>query len=65
MKHYKTKCIRAHSILGEKPPQLDPNAEYIIVAQSLYFDHCVIIQRLDCNTYQGERRWIVPESSMY
>ncbi len=65
MKFYKTKCKYAYSILGEKPPLIDSEADYIIIAPSFNFPHCVIIQRSDGNTYYGEQKWIVPESSMY
>ncbi len=65
MKRYRTKCIYGYSILGERPPQLDTKAEYIIIEQSTFFPHCVIIQRADDQFFQGEKNWIVPEYSMY
>lgn len=64
-KSYKTTCTHGYSIFGERPPTLDTAAEYIIIAPSNFFPHCVIIQRADGNTFQGERNWIVPEHSLY
>lgn len=65
MKYYHTKCKYAYSILGEKPPLIDSSAKYIIIALSLHFPHCVIIQRSDGDIFCGEQKWIVPKSSMY
>ena len=65
MKKYKTKCIYSYSILGEDPPQLDDKAKYIIIGQSKFLPHCVIIQRTDKKSFRGEKVWIVPESSLY
>ena len=65
MIQYKTKCIYGYSILGERPPQLDTNAEYVIIEQSKFFSHCVIIQRLDGKSFLGEKCWIVPINSLY
>lgn len=65
MKQYKTKCRYGYSIFGECPPKLDTRVEYIIIEQSIFFPHCVIIQRADGKFFQGEKKWIVPECSMY
>ena len=65
MQEYKTKCIYGYSILGERPPKLDPTARYIIIAESNFFPNCIIIQRADKNYYKGENTWIVPETSIY
>ena len=54
-----------YTILGERPPQLDNNAEYVIIEQSEVFPHCVIIQRLDGKSFRGEKCWIVPVNSLY
>lgn len=54
-----------YSLLGERPPQLDINTEYVIIGQSKFFSHCVIIQRADGKAFLGEKRWIVPENSIY
>lgn len=54
-----------YTILGERPPQLDTNAEYVIIEQSKFFSHCVIIQRLDGKSFLGEKCWIVPVNSLY
>ena len=65
MKYYKTKSLYGYSILGEKPPKLDPNTEYVIIAESFFFPNCVIIQRTDNNSFHSEKNWIVPRISMY
>lgn len=65
MKQYKTKCTHGYTILGERPPKLDPQAKYVIIEQSKFFTNCVIIQRIDGKTFQGEKIWIVSQSSMY
>lgn len=65
MKQYKTKCRYGYSIFGECPPKLDISAEYLIMEQSIFFPHCVIIQRADGKGFQGEKTWIVPEHCMY
>lgn len=65
MKQYKTKCVYSYSILGEHPPQLDTKTEYVIIGQSKFFPHCVVIQRADGKVFHGEKTWIVPENSMY
>lgn len=65
MKSYRTICKYGYSILGEKPPVIDTDAEYIITASSVHFPYCVIIQRLDGEIFCGEQKWIVPKSSMY
>lgn len=65
MNQYKTKCMYGYTILGERPPQLDTNAEYVIIEQSKFFSHCVIIQRLDGKSFLGEKCWIVPVNSLY
>lgn len=65
MKYYKTKCKYGYSILGEKPPLIDSDAKYIIIASSFHFPHCVIIQRLDGKIFCGEQKWIVPKNSIY
>lgn len=61
----KTHCHYGYSILGEKPPKIDVDADYIIVCQSIYFPNCVIIKRKDSCSYDGNTQWIVPKSSMY
>lgn len=65
MKEYKTKCTYGYSILGECPPKLDTQAKYMIIEQSKFFPNCVIIQRIDKENFQGEKVWIVPQSSVY
>lgn len=65
MKFYRVKCKYAYSILGEKPPLIDNNANYIIIASSRYYPHCVIIQRSDGNDFYGEKNWIVPQNCLY
>ncbi len=65
MKHYKTKSLYGYSILGERPPKLDSDTEYVIIAESSFFPKCVIIQRTDNKEYFGEKTWIVPRISMY
>lgn len=65
MFQYKTKCKYGYSILGERPPRLDTNAKYVIIGQSKFFLHCVIIRRLDGKRFLGEKYWIVPQNSLY
>ncbi len=65
MKQYKTKCMYGYSILGERPPQLDTQTKYVIIEQSRFFPHCVIIQRVDGEIFQGEKTWIVPQNGIY
>lgn len=65
MKQYKTKCKYGYTIFGESPPKLDTQARYVIIEQSKFFTNCVIIQRIDGKAFQGEKVWIVPQSSMY
>lgn len=64
MFQYKTKCKYGYSILGERPPRLDTNAKYVIIGQSKFFLHCVIIRRLDEKRFLGEKYWIVPQNSL-
>lgn len=64
MIQYKIKCMYGYSLLGERPPQLDTNAKYIIIGQSKFFSHCIIIQRADGQSFLGENRWIIPENSI-
>lgn len=62
---YKTSCAYGYSILGERPPQLDVDAEYIIVGQSKYFPCCTIIQRADGHAFLGKKRWIISQQCLY
>lgn len=61
MKIYKVTCEHSYSIMNGPMPKLDTSAEYVIVDKSLYFSHCVIIQRTDKKEYLGNDRWIIPE----
>lgn len=65
MKLYKTKCMYGYSFLGERPPKLDTQTKYVIIEQSRFFPHCVIIQRVDGKIFQGEKTWIIPQNSIY
>lgn len=65
MIQYKTKCMYGYSVLGERPPQIDTDTKYIIIGQSKFFPHCIIIQRADGKSFLGETRWIIPENSIY
>lgn len=65
MFQYRLKCKYGYSILGERPPQLDISAKYVIIGPSKFFSHCFIIQRLDGKSFLGENRWIVHENSLY
>lgn len=65
MKRYKTKCMYGYCLLGERPPKLDTETQYVIIGQSRFFPHCVIIQRADGKLFYGEKVWIVPNDSIY
>ena len=65
MNQYKTKCTYGYSVLGERPPKLDSQAKYIIIGQSIFFPHCVIIQEVNGKIFEGEKNWIVPRNSIY
>lgn len=65
MNSFKTLCQYGYSLLGEKPPQIDNTVEYVVVGESIYFPHCVIIQRKDFHSFNGKRHWIVPKKSLY
>lgn len=65
MNLFKTHCQYGYSIIGERPPKIDNNVNYIIVKESDYFPYCVIIKRQDSLSYQGEKLWIVPKNSLY
>lgn len=64
MNYYTTCCITGYSLLGEKPPMLEPNSAYTIVSESKYFTNCVIIKRKDEKEYHGNTLWIVPTKSL-
>lgn len=62
---FKTRCQYGYSLLGEKPSRIDNTAEYIIVEDSIYFPHCVIIRRNDLRPFDEKKQWIVPKNSLY
>lgn len=61
----KTLCQYGYSLLGEKPPRIDNTVEYVVVGESIYFPHCVIIRRKDLRSFNGKKQWIVPKTSLY
>ena len=65
MKLYKTKCMYGYSFFFFFLPKLDTQTKYVIIEQSRFFPHCVIIQRVDGKIFQGEKTWIVPQNSIY
>lgn len=65
MNSFKTLCQYGYSLLGEKPCLIDNSVEYIIVGESIYFPHCVIIRPKDSCLSNEKKRWIVPKSSLY
>lgn len=65
MKHYKITNQYGYSILGEKPPKMDTDVEYVIISNSIFFPNCVILQRADHKYFHGEQTWIVTKSSLY
>lgn len=65
METFKTICQYGYSLLGEKPSRIDNTMEYIVVGESIYFSHCVIIRRKDLCSFNVEKQWIVPKSSLY
>lgn len=65
MNSFKTFCEYGYSLFGEKPSRIDNTAEYIVVGESIYFPHCVIIKRRDLRSFHGKNQWIVPQSSLY
>lgn len=62
---FKTSCQFSYSLLGEKPSRIDNTAEYVIIGESIYFPHCVIIKRKDFRSFDGQKQWIVPKNSLY
>lgn len=64
MNSFKTLCQYGYSLLGEKPPLIDNSMEYVIVGESIYFPHCVIIGQKDSCLSNEKKRWIVPKSSI-
>lgn len=65
MKSFKTICQYGYSLLGEKPSRIDNTVEYIVISESIYFSHCVIIRRKDLCSFKGKKQWIVPKNSLY
>ncbi len=65
MKFFKTICQYGYSLLGEKPSRIDNTVEYIVVSESIYLPHCVIIKRKDLCSFNGKKQWIVPKNSLY
>ena len=65
MNSFKTLCQYGYSLLGEKPCLIDNSVEYVIVGESIYFPHCVIISPKDSCLSNEKKRWIVPKSSLY
>lgn len=61
----KTICQYGYALLGEKPSRLDNTVEYIVIGESIYIPHCVIIKRRDLHLFDGKKQWIVPKSSLY
>ena len=65
MEFCRTTCSYGYSLLGEKPSPIDNTAEYIVIGESIYFPHCVIISQKDSCLSNEKKRWIVPKSSLY
>lgn len=65
MQSFKTLCQYGYSLLGEKPSRIDNAVEYIVIGESIYFSHCVIIRRKDSCSFNGKTQWIVPKNSLY
>lgn len=65
MTTFKTHCQFGYSLLGEKPSQIDNTAEYIVIGESIYFPHCVIVTRKDWYHLTAKKQWIIPKSSLY
>lgn len=62
----KTNCQYGYALLlDEKPPRIDNTVEYVIIGESIYYPHCVIIRRKDSCSFNGKKRWIVPKDSLY
>lgn len=61
----KTHCQYGYALLDEKPPRIDNTVEYVIIGESIYFPHCVIIRRKDSCSFNGKKQWIVPKNSLY
>ncbi|MBS6563949.1 MAG: hypothetical protein KH317_00875 [Clostridiales bacterium] len=54
MIQYKTKCMYGYTILGERPPQLDNNAEYVIIEQSKFFLIVLLYSDWMENPFEGK-----------
>ena len=65
MNSVKTLCQYGYSLLGEKPSPIDNSKEYVIIGESIYFPHCVIISLKDSCSSNEKKRWIVPKNSLY
>ena len=61
----KTHCQYGYALQDEKPPRIDNTVEYVIIGESIYYPHCVIIRRKDSCSFNGKKRWIVPKDSLY
>ena len=58
MERFRTLSRYGYCLNDRKPPRLDPDAEYRIVALSVYYDR-PIIERCDGKEFNGETLWIV------
>ncbi|MET3505522.1 hypothetical protein [Halalkalibacter oceani] len=66
MEKRKYKCNRSlgYGIMTNKQPQIDTESEYYIVGSASAFDNRMIIERVDGEEFEGEKRWIVDNHNL-
>ena len=61
---YRIRCYTGYAILGEAPPQMDPQVLYRVLYASKHYQHCLVVERSDWETYYGHKTWIVHEEAL-
>ena len=61
---YRIRCYTGYAILGEAPPQMDPQVLYSVLYASKHYQHCFVVERSDRETYYGHKTWIVHEEAL-
>lgn len=58
-KLYHIRCHTGYAILGETPPKMDSEVLYRVLGKSVYYQHCIVVERCDKRAYHGRKTWVI------